>query len=325
MERNRKVEPLVTVIIPIHDRFALVNETITSVIDQTYRPIELIVVDDYSNEIYKPFVTSKPDFRVIVLRHGDNRGPGAARETGRQAASGEFIAYLDSDDLWHPSFLDKLVEMLKRNTEIGMCYCKTAQFNGKNRETTILRRRNDQKFISIIPTLFFGRPWSTAACLWTKRATNIIGPWFEGWTNEDIEYDLRAGVLGIKIDHINEVLCFERETEDPQQLSHVPNNKAILQKYPAIVQMAKTIIKYKPTLQKDIPNIFLKKFMRPMAAELFNYEEYVKVIEICKLMTLIPESFSRKWLLTIILLFGAVFRKFPGSRQLFLLSCRYLS
>ncbi len=325
MGSNRKVRPLVSIIIPIHDRFNLVNETIKTVIDQTYRPIELIVVDDQSNEPYNPIVTSTTSFIVKVLRHNENRGPGAARETGRQAASGEYIAYLDSDDLWLPKFLEKMVYMLTNNPEIGMCYCKTAQFNGTNRESVTLRHRNDQAFQSIFPTLFFGRPWSTAACLWTKRATNLIGPWFDGWTNEDIEYELRAGTMGIKIDHVDEVLCLERETEDPQQLSQVSNDKAILQRYPAVIQMAKTIIKNKPSLHKDIPAIFIIKIMRPFAAELFQKEEYEKVNEVSKLMIKIPNPFSRKWLLSLILFISVALRKFPGSKQLFLLSCRYLS
>lgn len=84
----------ISVIIPIYNRFDLVDESIISVHDQTYRPIELILVDDCSTEPYLPKVISEDGFKVILLHHNKNKGPGASRETGRLAALKLYILVL---------------------------------------------------------------------------------------------------------------------------------------------------------------------------------------------------------------------------------------
>ena len=76
-------DSLVSVIIPFHNRFALVDDCVESVFKQTYRPIELILVDDCSDEIYTPSIRSELTFHMLLLRHMNNKGPGASRETGR--------------------------------------------------------------------------------------------------------------------------------------------------------------------------------------------------------------------------------------------------
>ena len=97
------VEGLVSTIIPVHNRPALLREAVASVLAQTYRPIEIIIVDDGSTDETGTrsggLGGSHSEVRTI---HRENGGPGAARETGRLAARGEFIQYLDSDDLLLP-------------------------------------------------------------------------------------------------------------------------------------------------------------------------------------------------------------------------------
>src|SRR5438128_9687032 len=98
------VEGLVSTIIPVHNRPTLLREAVASVLAQTYRPIEIIVVDDGSTDNtareVNALAESHPEVRAI---HRDNGGPGPARETGRRAAQGEFIQYLDSDALLLPT------------------------------------------------------------------------------------------------------------------------------------------------------------------------------------------------------------------------------
>ena len=97
------VEGLVSTIIPVHNRPSLLREAVASVLAQTYRPIEIIIVDDGSTDETgreaEALAECHSEVRAI---HRENGGPGAARETGRLAARGEFIQYLDSDDLLLP-------------------------------------------------------------------------------------------------------------------------------------------------------------------------------------------------------------------------------
>ena len=95
---------LVSTVIPVHNRAALLQEAVASVLAQTYRPIEVIVVDDGSTddtpEAARALVAQHAGEVFVV--HQPNAGPGMAREAGRRAARGEFIQYLDSDDVLLP-------------------------------------------------------------------------------------------------------------------------------------------------------------------------------------------------------------------------------
>ncbi|WP_067440593.1 glycosyltransferase [Nocardioides jensenii] len=105
--------PLVSVIIPTKDRAAVIGTAVASVIDQTYDNWELLVVDDGSSDDSDAVLASfTDDPRVRVLRHEAPRGVAAARNTGLAAASGDYIAYLNSDHTWRPDFLELMVAFM---------------------------------------------------------------------------------------------------------------------------------------------------------------------------------------------------------------------
>jgi glycosyltransferase involved in cell wall biosynthesis len=90
--------PFISVIIPVYNGPDALSRAIASVLKQTYQNFELIVVDDCSVDPIEPAVRSFADGRIIYLRHGENKGVSAARNTGMRQASGSFLAFLDSDD-----------------------------------------------------------------------------------------------------------------------------------------------------------------------------------------------------------------------------------
>ena len=113
---------IVSAIIPTYNRAHLVTEAIDSVLAQTYPHIEVIVVDDGSTDDtmarLAPYGT-----RIRVIRQ-ENAGPGAARNKGIAASSGGLVAFLDSDDLWLPSKIERQVRLLqKAGTSIPCCLC----------------------------------------------------------------------------------------------------------------------------------------------------------------------------------------------------------
>src|SRR5262249_59873860 len=91
------VEGLVSTIIPVHNRPLLLQEAVASVLAQTYRPIEIVIVDDGSTDDTAQSIIALAEGYPSIVRHLriPNGGPGAAREAGRVTASGEFIQYLD--------------------------------------------------------------------------------------------------------------------------------------------------------------------------------------------------------------------------------------
>jgi len=119
-------EPLVTVIIPTYKRAVLVQRAIESVLRQTYRNIEILVVDDESPDDTASVVKAIPDSRIKYIRHEKNKGLPAVRNTGIRAARGELIAFLDDDDEWRDDKLEKQLPALN-NYDVVVC---TAIANG---------------------------------------------------------------------------------------------------------------------------------------------------------------------------------------------------
>jgi glycosyltransferase involved in cell wall biosynthesis len=117
-----KRTPTVSVVIRTYNRAHSVGEAIRSALEQTYSHFEIIVVDDGSTDATAEVLRSFGDRRVRVVRHECNRGVGAACNTGIAEASGDFVAWLDSDDVWFPEKLGRQVEFLRRHREIDAVF-----------------------------------------------------------------------------------------------------------------------------------------------------------------------------------------------------------
>jgi glycosyltransferase involved in cell wall biosynthesis len=113
--------PIVSVITPTYNRAHLVGRAIRSVLDQTYEKFELIVVDDASNDHTEQVVRVFTDARIRYVRHDRNMGGSASRNTGIRAAEGLYIAFLDDDDEWMRTKLEKQVKrMLEVHGSVGV-------------------------------------------------------------------------------------------------------------------------------------------------------------------------------------------------------------
>jgi hypothetical protein len=122
-DADRDAAPLVSVIIPAYMAAAYIHETLESVFRQTYRNFEVILVNDGSpdTEDFERAIGSYRD-RIIYVRQ-ENGGPSAARNTGIRHARGEYLAFLDSDDVWYPTCLSVLVELaLARQPSCDLVY-----------------------------------------------------------------------------------------------------------------------------------------------------------------------------------------------------------
>ena len=106
--------PTVSIIIPTYNRWALIEETIQSVIHQTYRAWEIIVVDDGSDDDTELLITKFNDERIRYIRIEHCGIFGKVRNQGLKIATGEYVAFLDSDDLWHEHKLRRQLELLNQ-------------------------------------------------------------------------------------------------------------------------------------------------------------------------------------------------------------------
>jgi len=121
--------PRVSVIIPTHNRERWVVEAIESILDQSYSDYELILVDDGSNDnTCKALISFESRIRYVFQ---PNAGPSVARNTGIHLARGEWIAFLDSDDLWDKRKLEKQIKVLEES-QFKICYTEEKWIrNGK--------------------------------------------------------------------------------------------------------------------------------------------------------------------------------------------------
>lgn len=123
--------PLVSVILPTHNRAAFLSRAISSVLGQTYRQLELIVVDDASTDNTPEVVRSFSDPRLRCLRLAQNSRAGAARNAGMRAARGSLLAFQDDDDIWFVQKLERQVaHMLAQPPDVGLTLCGFIRYYG---------------------------------------------------------------------------------------------------------------------------------------------------------------------------------------------------
>ena len=108
----------VSVVIPTFNRAWIIGEALQSVFAQTFRDFEVLVVDDGSTDDTVSVIESIKDPRLHYIRKDQNAGCGAAYNSGIRAARGEYISFLDSDDLWKPEKLEYEVRFLDNHSEV---------------------------------------------------------------------------------------------------------------------------------------------------------------------------------------------------------------
>lgn len=143
--------PLISVIIPTYNRVASIGNAIESVINQTYPNIQLIVVDDGSTDETTTLIKRYENVEYILQVHG---GQGKARNTGLKHARGTYIASLDSDDMWHHSFIEKSIAKLEQN-QLDFVFCNWLQ---------VINDR--QGFDFFLQTGILGQYWDNRADTW---------------------------------------------------------------------------------------------------------------------------------------------------------------
>jgi glycosyltransferase involved in cell wall biosynthesis len=241
------ISGLVSTIIPVYNRLTLLQEAVTSVLAQTYRHFEIILVDDGSKNETARFcdelANAHPEITTIHLRHGGCAG--RSREAGRQIARGEFIQYLDSDDLISPRKFEVFVKALNENPDCDIAYCFTRRHVRGELPVDVPCERTGETFKEMLPECLRGRFWHTSTPLYTRRICDRAGPWSNLRFWEDVEYDLRIATLRPKLFHCREFLTDFRDHseerlsntnffDDPTCMRHAP------EAYRALLLQAKT-------------------------------------------------------------------------------------
>ncbi len=139
------MEPKVSVVMLVLNGQRFIREAIESIVAQTYRNLELVVVDDGSTDgtgdIVKLFM-SRIDIRYV--RHSENRGIAFSVNDGIRNATGDMISFLDHDDLWFPNFVETQIRYLEEHSDVGMVHSdfQTIDAEGNILEESMCRCRN---------------------------------------------------------------------------------------------------------------------------------------------------------------------------------------
>lgn len=177
----------VSVIIPTYNRANLIGRAIQSVLDQTYRDFQLIVVDDASTDSTEGVVKAFNDNTIQYIRHMMNRGANSARNTGIENTNGEYIAFLDDDDEWLPEYLDQMISYLEaKDRTIGLVYCSFYRTDPDTKQVLGIRKqqRKQQKKGSSIG---FPSRWIVR-----KEVFEKVGMFDEGMpAQQDTEFSMR--------------------------------------------------------------------------------------------------------------------------------------
>jgi glycosyltransferase involved in cell wall biosynthesis len=209
---------LVSTIIPVFNRAELLREAVSSVLGQKYRPIEIVIVDDGStdrtSDVADELERENPG--IIQVLHIRNSGPGSAREAGRTVANGEFIQYLDSDDVLLPEKFVHQVAGLEGNPDLAISYCVTRYRGWDGRIIEEAWKRTGEYIESLFPSMLLGRWWGTSTPLYRRSAVDKVGPWSELVNEEDWEYDCRFAADGVKLHYVPRVLSEERGHAGPR-------------------------------------------------------------------------------------------------------------
>lgn len=233
--------PRVSVVIPTYERADLVGRAVDSALAQTVEDVEVIVVDDGSTDGTREAVAAKSDPRVRSLEHESNRGVSAARNTGIEAASGEYVAFLDSDDEWLPRKLERQLAALDDRGDgwVG-AYCDVAT-TGLSGLGRIAAAVSESVFRSAAPReggrelaeallsmrVFMG-PGSTL--LVERDALAAAGGFDEGLSIYE-DWDLVLRVLSVgKIAYVDEPLAVTHFTGDAPAEAYVENDQRYLER-----------------------------------------------------------------------------------------------
>lgn len=197
---------LISCVVPVFNGECFLDETLQSILAQTYRPIELIVADDGSTDGTLAILSGYGD-RIRVVTQ-ETAGPAAARNLGLRAARGEFVAFLDADDLWSPEKLARQMECFVARPELQACVTHVQMMWSEG-----MREEAEQ---------YQGHPrtgsvpgYATTTLLARRSVFDLVGELDPTlWFSDAVDWFLRARELGVVLEVVPEVLVFHRMHEN---------------------------------------------------------------------------------------------------------------
>jgi glycosyltransferase involved in cell wall biosynthesis len=207
--------PQISVIIPIYNNALYIQEAITSVLSQGIEKLEIIIIDDGSTDDFEEKIKGFNNPRIRLIKQ-INSGAAAARNNGIKNAKGEFLAFLDADDIWAPNKLKLQLEVLINREDINMVYGQVKEFY----DSSILGYDDLQKNAKT----FVG--YTQSALLISKKDFHSVGDFQSKWkVAEFIDWYDRAKYVGLSEFLLPDMLMFRRIHSGNIDRLHRPDAK----------------------------------------------------------------------------------------------------
>lgn len=238
------MSPIVSVIIPTCDRAHLLERAVMSVLGQSFDDYEVIVVDDHSRDDTLEVIERLRDERVRCIPRSQRGGGAAARNTGIEAACGEYLAFLDDDDAWHDSKLQRQVEVMQRRPEVGLVYTGAVHIHQHNGQIFKTVTPTDRGYIfqALLERNIIG---TTSSVMVRKEALLEVGGFDEAFPSCQ-DWDLYLRLAGDwMVDFVGKALVDfylhpVRITRNDN--ARIDGRKMILDKYSSYIQADKRIL-----------------------------------------------------------------------------------
>jgi glycosyltransferase involved in cell wall biosynthesis len=203
--------PRITVVIPVYEQPELLSEALDSVDNQTFSDFETIVVDDNSATDFRPVVDEYGDW-VRLITHERNKGAAAARNTAIETARGEFLAFLDADDRWRATKLERQIELFESGSgDLGLVYTGFAHHDLDGNEWI---RRPSARGEIYLEELEQDRIHPTSTVMIRRECVESVGM-FDASLPSRQDYDLWIRITEqYRVDYVDEILVDKREQPD---------------------------------------------------------------------------------------------------------------
>lgn len=204
-----KFDSVVSVVIPTFNRAKFITRALNSVLEQTYQHLEVIIVDDCSTDNTKEVVDGISDRRIQYLEHTETKGGASARNTGIKAAKGEFIAFLDSDDIWDHKKIESQVNFFRQNgcSDNSILFAKVKMDN--NGVTEVMPSHNSfEQGLAISDYIFVHNGLISTIVLFMKTDLAKRTMFTEKLKkHQDYDFVLRAYANGVRFYFQNEIMA----------------------------------------------------------------------------------------------------------------------
>jgi glycosyltransferase involved in cell wall biosynthesis len=206
-------------VIPVRDRFEFLNETIASIYSQTRLPDEVLVVDDCSvTPLEEFFKENPPPGPVKVVRNERSRNVGGARNFGFKHASGDLIAFNDSDDLWEPDKVRLQAEYLESHPDVDGVYGPMMAFFP---DGSTLPWAHDRPPVVDSASALLGANMTTQTLMIRRDAWERLGGFDETLTNlSDQVFSIEAGRAGLQIVFLSSIVVTRHRIHDNRLTCH---------------------------------------------------------------------------------------------------------